>query len=207
MKTPNPDALLICAVSVWLITVQPAHSFYNATSGRWLSRDPMCEASFRVSSGQQSNRGTASRLCDYTFATNDPVGHWDVLGLRPGNPLCGAYGCIDPPYLPPPSVPTCCCNGKTVPKPPTDTGIKTWKWVDSVPNPSNPSGAHDMHVWLTWDSQNAGPGSVDANAVIGTGYVSSPAAGIILFGNSPRTTPTPVMLSKCKYDLIEYRII
>ena len=171
------------------------YRYYNASTGRWLSRDPIAEKG-------------GLNLCG--FVGNDPIRRNDYLGLEA---LCyyddrGVWTCRSPlegccngqTYL---YATHCCCKGKIVAKAPVDTGVQTWKWVSSVGNPANPGGAPDMHWWLTWPG-----GSVDANAInssggggvngpIGGGYVSSPAAAILLGLNG---TPTAIKLSPCSYD-------
>lgn len=66
MKSRKANASLVCAVCLWLLTLQPAHSFYNATAGRWLSRDPVGE-------------GDSANL--YGFVRNSLPNKTDRLGL------------------------------------------------------------------------------------------------------------------------------
>ena len=54
------------ALIAWLLVPQTAHCFYNASTGRWLSRDPIGE------------RGGVNV---YAFAPNDAVNDVDNLGL------------------------------------------------------------------------------------------------------------------------------
>jgi RHS repeat-associated protein len=185
------------------------YRYYNASTGRWLSRDPIDES---------------GGLNLYGFVKNACTQYYDLLGRNLGNPLGCGYGCIPPPDNPPEPFTWpwqgccngtvynrfthCCCKGKIVSKTPIDTGIEKWQFISSQPNPptaSNPSGAPDMHWWLTWPG-----GSVDANLINSTGdsgggvngpqgggYVSSPALAVKW--NWPGTN-TPVKLSPCKYD-------
>ncbi len=74
MKTRNKTALptQIVVVGLWLLSLHSAHCFYNPSTGRWLSRDPL---------GEQSD----NNLC--AFAVNSPLNRFDSLGLV----ACGAF--------------------------------------------------------------------------------------------------------------------
>jgi hypothetical protein len=61
-RTAAPALFLIA----WLLLPQTAQCFYNPSTGRWLSRDPIGEK------GGPSLHG---------FVLNDAVGHMDYLGL------------------------------------------------------------------------------------------------------------------------------
>ena len=63
-KSATPALLLIA----WLLLPQTAHCFYNPSTGRWLSRDPVAE------------KGGKNL---YAFVANSPVSSVDPLGLRP----------------------------------------------------------------------------------------------------------------------------
>jgi len=72
----------VLALVVWLVLPQRAHCFYNPSTGRWLSRDPLEET------------GGANL---YGCTGNDPIAVIDVLGMdfiaiadRPVDPLPGA---------------------------------------------------------------------------------------------------------------------
>jgi RHS repeat-associated protein len=72
------------------------YRYYNLSSGRWLTRDPLEE-----NSGERNV---------YVLVRNDPLDNYDLLGWL-GIPTCG-YGCVPPPGLPPgipPSSPQCKC--------------------------------------------------------------------------------------------------
>jgi hypothetical protein len=189
MKTPL--ILLKLVALVWLLAPASAGAFYNPQAGRWLNRDPIGE------------RGGVNL---HVFVGNEAVGHVDLHGLEV---LCyyaqgGEWSCRSPmegccngqTYL---YATHCCCKGKVVAKDPVESGIQVWKWVDSVPNPRNPGAAPDMHTWLTWDAAGGGTGSVDANALIDSGFVASPAAGPSFYF-IPAPTSSAVRLSKCDYD-------
>jgi RHS repeat-associated protein len=59
--------------------------FYNASTGRWLNRDPLGDVAFRRPSAIHSTRETIERNL-YWFVMNNPNRYWDYLGLD--NPGC-----------------------------------------------------------------------------------------------------------------------
>jgi len=71
-KNNNPlQRAAACAAGIlliWACSLQPAFSFYNPSTGRWLSRDPAAEQG-------------GPNLC--AFARNDPIAKSDLLGLLP----------------------------------------------------------------------------------------------------------------------------
>jgi len=77
------------ALSAWLLMPQIAQCFYNPSTGRWLSRDPAEEESFRT--GRLSDIAEQPVLSillatnapnhAYAFINNHPVGSVDLLGL------------------------------------------------------------------------------------------------------------------------------
>jgi len=87
MKTYRMTRIAIPALALiaWLLAPQTAHCFYNASTGRWLSRDPEPEAGSRKLRPIGSRVGlSGSRLlgaADYVFTINSPVNHTDKLGL------------------------------------------------------------------------------------------------------------------------------
>ncbi len=65
------------------------YRYYNASTGRWLSRDPKGEEAFRRWAGREVLPKARSRPprtlqggVEYPFASNDPHNGVDVLGLR-----------------------------------------------------------------------------------------------------------------------------
>ena len=80
----------VLALIVWLFLPQSAHCFYNATTGRWLSRDPVHE------------KGGKNL---YGFVGNSSINKLDRLGLAYGNPPSGPNG----PQRPPATCPLCMC--------------------------------------------------------------------------------------------------
>ena len=175
------------------------YRYYNPSMGMWLSEDPVGESGFELARGGGANSLFLEDAGNqYLFVHNEPIDRYDVLGLL-GNPLCGAYGCIEPPFLPPSG--TCCCKVKTMPKAEIETGIVKLHWRSPSPDPGRIDGAHPMHRWLAWPG-----GSVDANAInfssgrieIG-GRVFSPAAAESLEWMRPADR-FPLKLSPCRYD-------
>jgi RHS repeat-associated protein len=59
------------------------YRYYNASTGRWITRDPICDLA--VKGGHQAGPGEftppVARPCDYTFVDNQPVLSADLLGL------------------------------------------------------------------------------------------------------------------------------
>jgi RHS repeat-associated protein len=72
------------------------YRYYHLATGRWLSRDPIDEDG---SKGLTLELPVKANICDnvYCWISNEPLMHYDLYGLL-GNPLCGGYGCIDPPH-------------------------------------------------------------------------------------------------------------
>lgn len=59
------------------------HRYYNASTGRWHSREPICDLAIneKPQAGREDTTLSLARTCDYTFALNEPVSSADVLGL------------------------------------------------------------------------------------------------------------------------------
>ena len=59
MKTYHMTRIAIPALALiaWLLAPQTAHCFYNASTGRWLSRDPISENGGVNVYGFARNRG------------------------------------------------------------------------------------------------------------------------------------------------------
>jgi hypothetical protein len=85
-------SIALAACLAWLLP-STTQAFYNPSTGRWLTRDPLDE-----SSGERNL---------YVFVRNGPLDNYDLLGLSIAIPTC-AYGCIPPPNPPnPPSKSKC----------------------------------------------------------------------------------------------------
>ncbi len=74
MKTKRSHiAAAIAGLALWFLSAQPAHCFYNPSTGRWLSRDPIDE------------KGGVNL---YAFGRNQPQDQVDALGLAAGCRRC-----------------------------------------------------------------------------------------------------------------------
>ncbi len=58
------------------------HRFYNPEIGRWLSRDPIGERENDIISLSKHKRNNFNIL--YGFVSNNPINHWDYIGLLLG---------------------------------------------------------------------------------------------------------------------------
>jgi RHS repeat-associated protein len=76
----NACTLFRILVSACLLLVPiSAHCFYNPSTGKWLSRDPIGEPSLQTTSGNRSHHIRGENL--YTFVGNNPLKKFDFLGL------------------------------------------------------------------------------------------------------------------------------
>lgn len=81
------DKMIGCVVTtMMLLFVQSALAFYNPSTGRWLSRDPIADSSITKMSHYKSTivkLGGAKRNLGnlYGFTENAPVTHIDLFGL------------------------------------------------------------------------------------------------------------------------------
>jgi len=183
-----------------------AQAFYNPSTGRWLSRDPIEERGGVNLHGFVRNRSVdfvdADGLVEFPRIPTIPSFPWPnpqppgkPRKLPPALPSIGdivgglcPFKCGGKAFNP---FTQCCCHGKTVDKKEVETGVTiyTWKGTTPVPGRGTP-----YHVWLTWPG-----GSVDINAIIDMYIVSSPAAGPLLY-TAPTPEPDPVKLSPCAYN-------
>ena len=147
------------------------YRYYQPSTGRWLSRDPIQE------------RGGPNL---YDFVVNRPIGSIDRLGLWdwPWIGCCGGTKFN--------SFSKCCCSGTVVSKTPIDTGIVRMKWTGDPDTYGTP-----FHEWLKWDLDGV-TDTVDANFPDGDLHAHHPARGPDFLFSS--ITPTKVELSPCKYD-------
>ena len=58
----------------------PVHAFYNPSTGRWLSRDPLGESGFESLRGGRANPLGGGQNLD-AFVGNHPIDSFDVDGL------------------------------------------------------------------------------------------------------------------------------
>jgi RHS repeat-associated protein len=69
----------------WLIILFWAgnvFAFYNPSTGRWLSRDPIGEPGFLFGTSGPNSLSQAKIFNLYTFVANAPISQWDHLGLE-----------------------------------------------------------------------------------------------------------------------------
>jgi hypothetical protein len=97
MKTYHITRIAMPALALiaWLLVPQTAHCFYNASTGRWLSRDPLDELSFRDSYAAtlspRSRRALQTRhpsATEYGFVNNQPSNLVDLSGLTTWRGKC-----------------------------------------------------------------------------------------------------------------------
>jgi hypothetical protein len=79
MKTTNALTLLLLAL---LLVAPGAQAYYNPSTGRWLSRDPLHEKAFADSHARGARAAHGWDKHAYAFIQNQPVSTWDVLGLK-----------------------------------------------------------------------------------------------------------------------------
>lgn len=84
--------LLLALLGVFL--GQEAQAYYNPSTGRWLSRDPIDEQGARLLTANSEKRQEPDGNC-YAFVNNAPVDHYDYLGLT-GTGSGGASCTISP---------------------------------------------------------------------------------------------------------------
>jgi hypothetical protein len=78
MKTSHQTLLLLAFLS---LAILPASAFYNPSTGRWLSRDPLLEKSFAFYLDIDAS-AVAFEKADYTCLGNSLIGRTDFLGLK-----------------------------------------------------------------------------------------------------------------------------
>jgi len=78
----KPDRTMkgMFVVAVWLLAVPQSHAFYNPNTGRWLSRDPICEPGFEAFQ-KRSPQPLVREPNRSLFLGNNPVSRFDYLGL------------------------------------------------------------------------------------------------------------------------------
>jgi hypothetical protein len=209
MKTTLLRVLWLNCLLLLLVGVFPAQAFYNPTSGRWLSRDPIEEKDGANVHGFAAGNpiGNADRDGRSIFPVNLPGEipwptipnsfPWPGSPTRPTKPpinlpslidLICPFKCGGVAYNPRTH---CCLDGVATSKASIDTGVATHKWTGAP----DASGNTPVHYWLTWDG-----GSADANSYAlvlqpGDGRVQSPA------GQTPApNTRDKLKLSPCAYD-------
>jgi hypothetical protein len=105
-----------------------AQAFYNPSTGRWLSRDPIEEqGGFKI----------------YGFGKNNAINGIDSLGLRWTDADEWRF-----------HRPEGCCfyKGKILSDKKVATGVSTERWTATVPDHT---GRFPYHVWVQWDGGSA----------------------------------------------------
>jgi hypothetical protein len=111
MKTclTTRTAVPALAILAWLLLPQTAQCFYNSSTGRWLSRDPIKEQGFRIIGSRAiigaEPSGEGPSL--YLFVENTPINQLDFLGLSCRNPCKWAVRHSEGEVAA-----TVCCGGK-----------------------------------------------------------------------------------------------
>jgi RHS repeat-associated protein len=83
-------AIPALALIAWLLAPETAHCYFNASTGRWLSRDPLDERGAKLLRFDRDSQGV-QQVTTYCFVNNNPISYADYLGLaacRYANP-CG----------------------------------------------------------------------------------------------------------------------
>jgi hypothetical protein len=109
MKTFTRNFLTIALTLVLLLPIS-AHCYYSASTGRWLSRDPLVELGFNALQGMEAPEQPADGNC-YHFVGNNPITKIDLYGLRLGD-VSGEH--VYPEYNPPAAGQKCCCSPASV---------------------------------------------------------------------------------------------
>jgi hypothetical protein len=141
MKSPKACNLLFITACLWFISLQPAYCFYNATTGRWLSRDPAGErGGLNVMAFVHNNTPNAADALGL-----QSFGGWDpgtiVTGPLPGGspplPVPSPPSPIKPPQIQPPQPPgggntvhtaTCDLCGSGPKLGPGTQTLQDWRW-------------------------------------------------------------------------------
>jgi len=107
MKATNPKASVLLAVasSVWFLLLQPASAFYNPSTGRWLSRDPLRDPVPEAEGGNQYGflKNSPTRSVDpdgrkvYDLVNN--TYYW-AIDFQPGDSVCSYWAHISAPTRP-----------------------------------------------------------------------------------------------------------
>lgn len=82
---------ILIILFAWLSLPQAALCFYNPTTGRWLSRDPVSEAGWRLQGHHVQSGTQTEENIPYIFVQNNAVNYLDAIGLY-----------------------KCCCNGHRI---------------------------------------------------------------------------------------------
>jgi len=181
--------MLLALALLFVTLTENAQAFYNPTTGRWLSRDPI-----------EEKGGTGI----YAFVVNNPIKFYDKLGLFPGfgepdmqhsqpwdwgavgNAMC-PIRCSGVAYNP---FTSCCRDGQILSRAKQVTGVK---WCSG-----------GIHRWIEYPGGSAGyypAGTTTGDVVCGSGQVVNPEPHI----SDEDKTCSEIKLSPCQYDLDKFK--
>lgn len=147
------------------------HRYYNPSTGRWLSKDPLTEPGFILLAKPAVPRQKQGRPDSnpYRFLHNDAVNETDFLGLW--------YNIFT----------HCCCRGQLIPRKPVPSGIRFCDIKSDY-------GEYD-HGWIEIDGFSAG--FVAGDSIWGgPGRVEIPDP----YADRSYKRCRDILLSPCKYD-------
>jgi len=89
MKTNIKPIILVLGLGLWLLAPQESSGYYNSSTGKWLSRDPVDDCGFAELLGQDNATLSGSQGREYSqdvknlyvFAGNAAIASFDDLGL------------------------------------------------------------------------------------------------------------------------------
>jgi RHS repeat-associated protein len=148
------------------------YRYYDPSTGRWLSKDPLTEPGFVLLARPPVPRETQGRpdTNPYRFLHNDAINETDFLGLW--------YNIFT----------HCCCRGQLIPRKPVPSGIRFCDIKSDY-------GEYD-HGWIEIDGFSAGFYAGDS-IWGGTGHVDIPD----YYAGRSYKRCRDILLSPCKYDL------
>lgn len=171
--------LMMALLLLGLALGREAQAFYNPSTGRWLSRDPIEE------------RGGVNPV---GFIRNNPVRTWDYLGLLPVEDFfTRAERCVLCAGIQYDPLRECCIQDQVHKDKATGTGVKRCSY-----RPVDPSQFYLAHTWVQWDGGSAG-----FNAPGNPGQWASPDLYSGSTGGGVSCDETE--LSPCKYDLEKFK--
>lgn len=159
--------MMMLACVLWF-TAHEAQAFYNPSTGRWLSRDPLGEPAFEAARQVQAEMLLAVGPNKYLFVENDPLNNHDVNGLAAG--ACAGGMVIDLGSVPAGAtivrvVPVagvlylvwelCTCRAGTCP--PCPLGPPGGSRFDKVPPSAKHFPCPGSHAHLWWFETNQEP--------------------------------------------------
>lgn len=74
--------LFFAVILAWLGAASPVHAFYNPSTGKWLSRDPVIDPGFRSTAiGEDREVDPHETVNLHAFLLNDSINKVDFVGL------------------------------------------------------------------------------------------------------------------------------